>query len=99
MATKAHQIASQHPTPHDRSLEWACVGADPRIFDPDNVIELANAKSYCVACPARLVCLQLGLQRQEWGVWGGVLLEAGKRLNAPRRPGWERRPPEPVALG
>jgi len=24
------------------------------------------------------VCLALGLERGEWGVWGGVLLENGK---------------------
>lgn len=94
--TKAYAVAVRHPTPRDAKIEWRCVGADPTLFDPETVEQLDAAKSYCGGCPARFLCLNLGLDRGEWGVWGGVLLEGGKRLDAPRQPGRPKKVPDVV---
>jgi hypothetical protein len=32
----------------------------------------------CLSCPVRKECLQAGVENNEWGVWGGVFLTAGK---------------------
>lgn len=87
---RAYTIAMRFPTPRDESIEWRCAGEDPQIFQPQDDETLARAQSICAGCPARFLCLNLGLQRREWGVWGGVLLEEGKRLAKPRRTraGW-----------
>jgi WhiB family transcriptional regulator, redox-sensing transcriptional regulator len=34
----------------------------------------------CAGCDVRTLCLALGIGRDEWGVWGGVLLENGKPI-------------------
>jgi hypothetical protein len=32
----------------------------------------------CLSCPVMNQCLSRGVDNQEWGVWGGVYLTAGK---------------------
>lgn len=92
-ATKGQRIAYKHPTP--RRLDWACADhPDPEMFHPTDAIELAEAKNVCDGCPARAACLRLGLDRDEWGVWGGVLLENGKPLDRPRAPGRPKKTPD-----
>lgn len=87
----------RHPTP--RTDAWACVGEDPELFHPTSLDELAQAQEVCAGCPMRAVCLDLGLSRREYGVWGGVLLENGRRLEAPRVAGRKpyRRSQEAIA--
>ena len=86
--TKALTIAHKHPTPRDESLDWRCAGhEDPEVFHPTDVATLIEAQSLCLGCPMRQACLALGRDRGECGVWGGVLLEGGKPLAAPRPPG------------
>jgi WhiB family redox-sensing transcriptional regulator len=85
MITHGVTIAFEHPTPE---VSWKCAdGADPEMFHPTDEAELAAAITFCADCPVRAMCLQLGLARQEFGVWGGVLLESGRRLEAVRKPG------------
>ncbi|WP_420330080.1 WhiB family transcriptional regulator [Ornithinimicrobium murale] len=38
---------------------------------------MARAQSVCAGCPLIETCLRTGIKRGEYGVWGGVLLEAG----------------------
>lgn len=35
-------------------------------------------ESICFSCPVQRMCFATGVSRKEWGVWGGVYLEAGK---------------------
>ncbi|OIJ25771.1 hypothetical protein UG56_016240 [Nocardioides luteus] len=72
----------KHPTP--QTDEWACVGEDPELFHPDDLAQLAEAQEVCADCPMRQTCLDLGVARREWGVWGGVLLESGRPRDTPR---------------
>lgn len=32
----------------------------------------------CLSCPVRAMCLAAGVENNEWGVWGGVYLIAGR---------------------
>ena len=55
-----------------------CRVQDPDLWFADTPAELEQAKAFCGACPARLVCLAGALERQEpWGVWGGEIFERG----------------------
>lgn len=88
--TKGLVIAHEHPTPRHETA-WACADTpDPEVFHPTDPATLAYAQTLCAPCPLRETCLELGLARGEWGVWGGVLLEGGVRLDAPRKPGRPR---------
>jgi hypothetical protein len=33
----------------------------------------------CLSCPVMVQCLEAGMSRGEYGVWGGVYLTAGKK--------------------
>ncbi|TQL68165.1 transcription factor WhiB [Nocardioides albertanoniae] len=83
--SRTHEPTLMHPTP--RTDEWACVGEEPDLFHPDDLAQLAQAQEVCAGCPLRGTCLDLGVARREWGVWGGVLLESGKPREKPRAPG------------
>lgn len=79
--TKGVTVAYGHPTPRRPAYDWGCVGYDnPAVFDPADADDLAEARSVCAACEMRELCLSLGVSRDEWGVWGGVLLENGKPI-------------------
>ena len=49
------------------------------------------ARAFCEGCTVKDLCLTLGQERDEWGIWGGVLLEAGKPVTQVRRPGRPRK--------
>ena len=74
-------VAFEHPTPSAPAQEWACAGTDPDLFFPADQAALAAAVAVCAPCPLRATCLSLGTARSESGVWGGVLLEAGRPLD------------------
>lgn len=80
LTTKGVTVAYRHPTPTAPDMPWACAGADPDQFFPEDDATLALARDLCARCPLRDVCRQLGLARGESGVWGGLLLEDGKVL-------------------
>ncbi|WP_183099933.1 WhiB family transcriptional regulator [Nocardioides pelophilus] len=85
--TKGVTIAFTAPTPQDPTLAWACADhPDPDLFHPTDDADLAAARAICAGCPVRELCLELGLRRDEYGVWGGVLLENGQpRSGVPRK--------------
>lgn len=92
--TKGVTIAFTAPTPHDPKIVWACADhPDPDLFHPTDEATLAAAQAFCADCPVRELCLDLGLRRDEYGVWGGVLLESGKPQSVVPRRG---RPPKKV---
>lgn len=56
--------------------------------------EVEAAKSLCLDCPIRALCLEQALQRQEpWGVWGGQLLVQGTVVPRKRPRGRPRKNP------
>ncbi len=92
--TKGVTVAFRHPTPRQPTLRWSCEGYDdPEVFDPADERALAEAQAVCGNCAVRALCLDLGLGRDEWGVWGGVLLENGKPVDRVRPRGPTKRAP------
>ncbi|MBM7517209.1 WhiB family transcriptional regulator [Nocardioides nitrophenolicus] len=86
--TKGVTVAYDHPTPREATIQWRCVDhEDPEVFDPADDEALAVARDFCGGCEARGLCLLLGTSRDEWGVWGGVLLEGGKPVEKVRQRG------------
>lgn len=81
-------VAYGHPTPRLPAVSWGCVGYDdPDVFDPADEAGLAEAQAVCAGCGVRTLCLSLGVDRREWGVWGGVLLENGKPIETVKQRG------------
>lgn len=73
---------------------FACNPAVARWFDYPREHEnwrprVELAITLCSGCPMRELCLQAGKRDRETGVWGGVLLDAG-------RPVYDHLPPEPT---
>jgi len=63
-----------------------CRREDPELWFAESPADLELAKSYCLDCPLRAVCLAGALERREpWGVWGGELFERGAVI-ARKRP-------------
>ncbi len=73
-------VAYEIPLPSLPAQEWACAGADPDLFFPENDQGLTQAREICEGCQLIDSCLTLAIARTESGVWGGVLLDAGKPL-------------------
>ena len=49
-----------------------CRGLDPELFYAESGAAIMKAKSLCAACPVREKCLEWGIKREEFGVWGGT---------------------------
>jgi WhiB family transcriptional regulator, redox-sensing transcriptional regulator len=79
--TKGVTVAYRYPTPRSTALSWNCAGYDA----------LAKAQAVCAGCGVRTLCLALGISRDEWGVWGGVLLENGAPVQKVKRRGRPRK--------
>jgi len=52
---------------------------------PGVVLAIAKAKAICAGCPVRSDCLDEGLRRREWGVWGGLIKEERDEIRAKRK--------------
>lgn len=78
-----------------RSIEWdiedwreraACRDTDPDLFFPIGSTgaafeQIANAKTVCTGCEARVSCLEFALAtNQESGIWGGTTEEERRKL-------------------
>ncbi len=91
--TKGVTVAYGHPTPRMPAYDWSCVGYDnPAVFDPADDADLAEARSVCGTCEVQALCLTLGINRDEWGVWGGVLLEGGTPIEKVKTRGRPKKP-------
>jgi hypothetical protein len=44
----------------------------------DQEIDRKVVDSMCALCPVKKICFANGISGKEWGVWGGVYLEAGE---------------------
>jgi len=90
--TKGVTVAYLNPTPRLTRAAWRCAEYDdPDVFSPTDEDQLLQAQEVCGGCAVRELCLELGVSRDEWGVWGGVLLEGGKPLARVKRPGRPRK--------
>lgn len=67
------------------SLEWTdlslCFGMPTNDFydnyeSNERVARVVDQA--CLSCPVMAQCLETGMKRGEWGVWGGIYLTAGK---------------------
>jgi WhiB family transcriptional regulator, redox-sensing transcriptional regulator len=69
----------------------ACRDVDPELFFPAGnagpaLLQIAQAKPVCAACPARLPCLDWAMaSHQEAGVWGGTSEDERRILQRRRR--------------
>ena len=59
----------------------ACLDYDTNIFfdkyEEDELLRPA-IDALCSSCSVRKECFSVGISGKEWGVWGGVYLDAGK---------------------
>jgi len=66
------------------NLEWwnlaICNGMDTNLFYDKYEADINIAKNIdeaCLSCPVIKMCYESGIQNNEYGVWGGVYLNAG----------------------
>lgn len=72
-------------------IELPC-SYDPELFFAESPEDVENAKSLCIGCAARLVCLAGAIDRSEpWGVWGGELFLRGEIIPRKRPRGRPRK--------
>jgi WhiB family transcriptional regulator, redox-sensing transcriptional regulator len=65
---------------------------DPDLWFAEFPAELERAKTHCAACPIRLACLAVAIDRAEFaGVWGGHIFDRGRIVPLKRGRG---RPPK-----
>ena len=67
-------------------LSWKedskCLDMDVNIFFEkyeEDIGLRAVIDRMCGSCPVAQECLQWGISHDEWGVWGGIYLELGKK--------------------
>jgi hypothetical protein len=65
-------------------LDWwhlaACRGMDTNLFYDKYEMDVNIAKNIdqaCLSCPVSKMCYQSGIENNEYGIWGGVYLNAG----------------------
>ena len=70
-------------SPDDISLrrEVACSGILDDTFQPNRPEGFLRAKAICDTCLSTKSCLRQGLETDGYGVWGGVMLRAGKEVD------------------
>jgi WhiB family transcriptional regulator, redox-sensing transcriptional regulator len=71
------QPTRENPAPADPAT-LPCRRYDAELWFAETPADVELAKSLCLDCPVRQVCLDGALDRCEpWGVWGGQLLVQG----------------------
>ncbi len=74
----------------------ACRTLDTAVFFSDELDDIAAAKRTCLGCPVRQRCLDDAVERgEQYGVWGGHYLVAGRIVLSKRRRGRPPRSPRP----
>ena len=84
--TTAAAVELLDPLSKDCPDDVPCRVNDPDLWFADTPAEMERAKALCRECPARTACLAGALARREqWGVWGGEIIERGA-IVAHKRP-------------
>ena len=63
-------------------LDAKCTDMDVDIFFEkyeDDIGLRASIDRMCAGCPVAKECLRWGISHEEWGIWGGIYLEAGQK--------------------
>ena len=82
---------------HDSAAEvdqdqLPCRVNDPELWFAESPTDVEFAKTLCVDCPVRSLCLDGALERREpWGVWGGELFLQGTVIPRKRPRGRPRK--------
>jgi WhiB family transcriptional regulator, redox-sensing transcriptional regulator len=86
---------SPRPIGHTRQRvapDLPCQQHDPELWFAEAPTDLEWAKALCSACPVRLTCLAVAVDRQEYaGVWGGQIFERGRIVPEKRARGRPRK--------
>ena len=68
----------------EKDFSWwhlgVCRGMDTNLFYDKYEIDVntaINIDEACLACPVISMCYTAGIENNEYGVWGGVYLNAG----------------------
>lgn len=61
--------------------EIACRGMLDDTFQPNRPDEFLRAKAICDTCLSTKSCLRQGVEIDGYGVWGGVMLRAGREVD------------------
>lgn len=92
------KLGATAPCPPQGEMDWqrkgACLGADPRFFEPirkrryyspaDRSRVNAAARTFCDHCIVRDRCLSWAIVNRGWGVFGGRLLVRGQPVDLSR---------------
>lgn len=65
-----------------------CIGLDPGLFFPEPPTtpdDVARAKAVCESCPHREPCLELALETNAPGIWGGTSDKERRRIRKQRK--------------
>ena len=72
-----------------QEFEWfdlaICRGMDTNLFFEKYETDVNIAKNIdeaCLSCPVSKMCYDSGVENNEYGVWGGVYLNAGSVANS-----------------
>ncbi len=67
------------------TVDWwqlsKCRNMDTDLFydtaENNPVVYTNITKSLCYMCPVKMSCLKYGVENKEYGIWGGIYLNAG----------------------
>jgi len=70
-------------------LSWqdqsSCRGANAELFFPERGASTRKAKAICMACDARVECLEFAIQQSEkFGIWGGLSERERRKIRKER---------------
>lgn len=85
----------------EEDFDWQhlaiCAGMDTNLFFDKYEIDINTSKNIdemCLSCPVMKICYDTGVENNEYGVWGGIYLNAGlidKTRNLHKKPDvWKR---------
>jgi WhiB family redox-sensing transcriptional regulator len=86
----------ERKVPNGWETNAQCREMPTSLFFSDDLDEIAEAKSVCLACPVRTECLDEAVgRREQYGIWGGHLFVAGRIVLSKRRRGRPPKVPRP----
>lgn len=68
-------LREYHGRPWQPDVRTPCVD-NPEPFRREN---LREASRVCAVCPVKTACAEAGRRQHEWGIWGGIRLNNGRR--------------------